>query len=257
MNYISLLNMFYEYIQCSRVSNNAQLLYYTLLAINNKCSWSDWFSRTNISISGMMGVSEKAFIRARAELKQFGLIDFIPSKKRGECTKYRILYPTNDSTKYSSNYSTDAVQTTAQSTDINKLRLKQKEKSISDDIPEKSEPTPSVNYQRIVELYNTTCNSYPAVRALSEQRKRAIKARMNSGYTEEDFKRLFEAAQESDFLKGRNNRNWQANFDWLIKDANMAKVLDGNYNRREVVADAKDPVEPGGTVSDFYRQFMG
>ena len=132
MNYIELLNQFYEFIQCSQVSNNAQLLYYTLLAINNKCSWSDWFSRTNVNISGMMGISEKALIRARAELKQIGLIDFIPSKKRGECTKYSILYPTKDSTKggtnESTNGSTNAVQTTVQSSDINKLKLKQLKK---------------------------------------------------------------------------------------------------------------------------------
>jgi hypothetical protein len=31
-------------------------------------------------------------------------------------------------------------------------------------------------------------------------------------------------------LKGGNDRNWSATFDWLIKDANMAKVLDGNYD---------------------------
>ncbi len=36
-------------------------------------------------------------------------------------------------------------------------------------------------------------------------------------------------AEESDFLKGKNDRNWSATFDWLIKDSNMAKVLDGNY----------------------------
>ena len=91
MNYLELLNAFYERVQCSRVSNNGQLLYHTLLMINNKASWSDWFSRTNVSISSMMNVSEKAFINARSELKQIGLIDFIPSKKRGECTKYCIM----------------------------------------------------------------------------------------------------------------------------------------------------------------------
>ena len=36
-------------------------------------------------------------------------------------------------------------------------------------------------------------------------------------------------AEQSDFLKGKNDRNWSATFDWLIKDSNMAKVLDGNY----------------------------
>ena len=43
---------------------------------------------------------------------------------------------------------------------------------------------------------------------------------------------LFEKAENSSFLKGANNRNWSATFDWLIKDSNMAKTLDGNYDDR-------------------------
>ena len=253
MNYIELLNLFYERIQCSRVSNNGQLLYYTLLAINNKSSWSAWFSRTNVSISGMMGISEKAFMNARAELKQLGLIDFIPSKKRGECTKYHILYPTNSSTKYSTNDSTKEVQTTVQSTDINKLKQKQKEKSNTDVLPEKPESF-SEQIATIRELYNSVCGSYPRLVKLSDARKRAIRARLNSGYTVDDFLRLFKTAEQSDFLKGKNNRNWRATFDWLISDANMAKVLDGNYEnrKREAMADAPE----GRSAADYYRQYM-
>lgn len=137
MNYIELLNAFYEKIQCSRVSNNGQLLYHTLLMINNKSSWSDWFSRTNVSISSLMNVSEKAFMNARAELKQLGLIDFIPSKKRGECTKYCILYPTNYSTKAGSDGGTKETQTTVQNADIDKLKQKLKQKSSAIALPEK------------------------------------------------------------------------------------------------------------------------
>ena len=65
----------------------------------------------------------------------------------------------------------------------------------------------------------------------ADTRKKAIKARLNS-YSVDDFKRLFQMAEESDFLKGKNDRNWMANFDWLIKDSNMAKVLDGNYKNK-------------------------
>lgn len=161
MNYIGALNAFYERIQCIRVSGNGQLLYHTLLMVNNKSGWSEWFSRTNAGICGLMNVSEKAFMNAREELKQLGLIDFIPSRKRGECTKYRILYPTdystNDSTKEGTKGRTKEVQstvqntaqstvqrtaqTTVQSADINKLKLKTK-KSMSEDIPEKPPEPP-------------------------------------------------------------------------------------------------------------------
>ena len=88
-----------------------------------------------------------------------------------------------------------------------------------------------INYQQIADMYNNTCVSFPRLTKLSDARKKAIKARLNT-YTVEDFQKLFTMAEESNFLKGKNVRNWSANFDWLIKDSNMAKVLDGNYTEK-------------------------
>ena len=78
-------------------------------------------------------------------------------------------------------------------------------------------------------MYNDICMSFPRVTTLSDARKKSIRARLNT-HTIDDFKTLFEKAEQSTFLKGGNNRNWTATFDWLIKDSNMAKVLDGNYD---------------------------
>ena len=39
---------------------------------------------------------------------------------------------------------------------------------------------------------------------------------------------MFENAEASSFLKGEDG-GWKASFDWLIKEANMLKVLEGNY----------------------------
>ena len=86
-----------------------------------------------------------------------------------------------------------------------------------------------VQLQGIVDMFNEICKSYPKVTKLSAARQKAIKTRLKV-YSIEDFRELFTMAEQSHFLKGGNNRNWSANFDWLIKDANMAKVLDGNYN---------------------------
>ena len=105
------------------------------------------------------------------------------------------------------------------------------EKEIEKDIEIDKEKRESINYQQIADLYNDTCVSFPHLTTLSDARKKAIKARLNS-YSVDDFKRLFQMAEESDFLKGKNDRNWMANFDWLIKDPNMAKVLDGNYKNK-------------------------
>lgn len=107
------------------------------------------------------------------------------------------------------------------------------------------------NYQEIISMYNKTCVSFPKVSKLSDKRKKAIKARLNN-YTIEDFKKLFEMAEESSFLKGQNSRNWSANFDWLICDANMAKVLDGNYVDNDRRQQSKEPVR--SSSQDYYDE---
>lgn len=109
---------------------------------------------------------------------------------------------------------------------------KEKEKDIDIEIEkrgefERGEKTP---YQLIADMFNDTCVSFPRITTLSNARKKAIKARYKQ-YSLDDFKRLFEKAEASDFLKGSNSRNWSANFDWMIKDTNMAKILDGNYDK--------------------------
>ena len=91
-----------------------------------------------------------------------------------------------------------------------------------------------IDYDGIRDAYNTLCPSLPTVKTLSDARRKAIKARLNT-YTVDDLHEAFRLAEESDFLKGKNDRNWQANFDWILKDANLAKILDGNYINRTTV----------------------
>lgn len=99
-------------------------------------------------------------------------------------------------------------------------------------------------FTKIQELYNSICKSYPRLTKISDKRKKAINARLKTGYTLEDFRKVFEKAEESDFLKGKNKRDWSATFDWLICDSNMAKVLDGNYGNTKggVVNEQKNSV---------------
>ena len=119
-----------------------------------------------------------------------------------------------------------ALQSNASVTKCNTEIEKDKEKELD------TEKRERINYQEIVNLYNDICISLPRVTSLSDKRKQAIKARLNK-YSVEQFKELFNKAQASSFLKGTNGRNWTANFDWLLKDDNFAKVLDGNYDDRK------------------------
>jgi predicted phage replisome organizer len=111
-----------------------------------------------------------------------------------------------------------------------------KEEELDIDLDIEVEKEERVDLQSIVDLYNNICKSFPSVRSLSEARKKAIKARLKV-YSVDDLKTVFENAEASSFLKGQNNKNWSANFDWLIADKNIVKVLEGNYadRRKETV----------------------
>ena len=111
----------------------------------------------------------------------------------------------------------------------NKEKDKEKEKNKN---KEKEKGKDNINYQQIADLYNEICVSFPRLTKLSDSRKKAIRARLKQ-YNVDDFRRMFELAESSDFLKGKNDRNWSATFDWMVKDANMAKILDGNYSDKK------------------------
>ena len=109
-----------------------------------------------------------------------------------------------------------------------------------------------IDYKGIVAAFNSICVSFPSVKALSDARKKAIKARLNN-FSLDDFKTLFEKAEASSFLKGKNDRNWSATFDWLIKDSNMAKVLDGNYDDKPVFYRQTGKSTKAEELNDFYN----
>ena len=90
--------------------------------------------------------------------------------------------------------------------------------------------TNNIDYNNIVDIYNSKCSSLPKVETISVRRKQMIKARLKD-YSIEQITKCFEMAEQSDFLKGKNDRGWTANFDWLMNDTNFCKVLDGNYNK--------------------------
>ena len=112
----------------------------------------------------------------------------------------------------------------------------------------------NIEYEKVIEMFNTICVSYPKVKSLSEARKKAIRARLRT-YSMDDLKRAFEAMERSEFLRGSNGSDWSANFDWVMKDRNLAKVLDGNYKNKEDKNYEQD-TENRRPASDYYKQFL-
>lgn len=86
--------------------------------------------------------------------------------------------------------------------------------------------------QNILDLFNRICCSFGRVKNITKSRAEIISNSLKT-YSLDDFKKVFEKAEQSDFLKGNNNRNWSANFDWLIKEDNMTKVLEDKYDSKQ------------------------
>ena len=215
MNYIAEINAFERWLESNFLPAGSQLLWYKLIMLNNRAGWLEWIVVDNRRLMVLMQAgSENTFIRARDRLTESGLVAYKKGKK-GSPNRYHICSLCKNTAKIE-------VQTEVQTEVISK----QNKNKTKEGIP----PTP---FQKIKDEYNRICVSFPKLTVLSDARKKAIRARIVSGYGDDDFVRLFQKAESSSFLKGGNNRNWNANFDWLIKDTNMAKVLDGNYDERK------------------------
>lgn len=97
-------------------------------------------------------------------------------------------------------------------------------------LPPKGEKQQSVPFEKIMNLYNQTCVSFPRILRIDGQRQKAVAARWKANSNIETFETLFKKTEASSFLKGKNDRNWRADFDWITKATNMTKVLEGRYD---------------------------
>ena len=112
-----------------------------------------------------------------------------------------------------------------------------------------SEPIPDNNpntkplVEEVVHLYNSICNSFSKVQKVSEKRKEAIRARLK-GFTLSEIKTAFENAENSDFLKGKNDRGWKADFDWMMNESNLIKILEGRYSNGANSKEKEQKLDP-------------
>mgnify|MGYP001233087261 FL=1 len=95
---------------------------------------------------------------------------------------------------------------------------------------------PSCPYQSIVDIYHEVLPELPMVKELTETRKRQLKARWFSKPERQSldyWQKYFKYVRESLFLMGQANTNghkFQANFEWLTKESNFIKTLEGQYH---------------------------
>ena len=93
----------------------------------------------------------------------------------------------------------------------------------------------------------------PRIKSLSEQRKKCVGARIRE-YGKPALSTVIRKAAASDFLNGKNGRDFIATFDWLMKPTNFPKVLEGNYDNHEQQQKAEQPKDAITTDSRWLVQ---
>ncbi|MBT9282082.1 MAG: hypothetical protein KM312_05420 [Hydrogenibacillus schlegelii] len=91
--------------------------------------------------------------------------------------------------------------------------------------------TTGASVASVVELYHRLCPSLPRVKGLTAERKKRIEGLLKR-YGIEAFRTVFEKAEASEFLSGRNGKWRECNLDWLIREENFVRVWEGKYDNR-------------------------
>ena len=90
MNYIELINRFWQLHETEEFQPTEIALYFYLLKVNNSLSWSPSFRRNNSRVTADLGMSYKVLSRSRNRLKQIGIINF-STKNGSPNTWYSLL----------------------------------------------------------------------------------------------------------------------------------------------------------------------
>lgn len=112
-------------------------------------------------------------------------------------------------------------------------------KEVEVEIEKETTSTLKVDYGKVKELWDSICGlSFGKIHKITETRKANIKIRATEFEKSGTdylvaFEKLFNLMADNDFLRGINNRNWKASFDWIIEnDQNYVKVLEGRYGNK-------------------------
>jgi len=90
MNYIKLINAFYDRLETNSLSTSAIALWHALVHVNNKAGWQREFSVAVSVLCVKTGLSERTISNARNDLKMKGYLDF-KSRKGSKSAMYSLV----------------------------------------------------------------------------------------------------------------------------------------------------------------------
>lgn len=113
---------------------------------------------------------------------------------------------------------------------------------------------------RIKDIYNQNCPNLPQVQKLTTKREKTIDNFLKE-FTEEQFIEVCKIANSTDFLIGKNENGWKADFDFLMRTDKATNILEGKYSCSTVAKQTKSKPEQReyapGELSKLYANLGG
>ncbi len=93
-------------------------------------------------------------------------------------------------------------------------------------------PKASVLARDAFALYNEAAGrcGLSIARSYTKPRARALALRVKEAGGIDGFKKAIANLEQSDFLKGKNNRGWRADLDFICQPASFMRLFEGGYN---------------------------
>ena len=153
----------------------------------------------------------------------------------------QLVEITTKTTKASENNQNNPNDITTSSNSLSKeknsLQSSQRKSAEADPIAaQKEEKADAPDFRKLADFFNDELRRngsiIPTIRSIDGQRRSSTMARIRE-HGKPAFAEAVKKAAASDFLNGKNDRGWVADFDWIIKPNNFIKVLEGNYDNRQ------------------------
>lgn len=102
-------------------------------------------------------------------------------------------------------------------------------------VPKTKKKPDDTPYDELVELYHSVLSDLSPWVKISTARKTALRSRWNTSDNTKSiewWKDFFEHIKSSNFLMGRTKPPFNCNLDWILKENNFLKIVEGKYINR-------------------------
>ena len=122
---------------------------------------------------------------------------------------------------------------------IEEERRKEEKKKEDREANHQTDDKNKINYEKFKEFYNSTVKGgMPKILKMSQKRKNDLKKLMKI-YDKNEILGAIKKASESTFIQ---EGSW-CNVDWLLKEQNIIKVIEGNYDNKTTYSQNGDSIE--------------